>query len=98
MLTLYSVYDNKSEAHSHPLAMLNYGQVVSTVLKTIYESGGKIEPKHVDVFELGSYDQDTGKIIVNEFPKHLFNGATIFKRLKEAEAELEKQNKKEVTQ
>lgn len=78
MLQLFSLFDNKSGTHGNPFIYLDTQQAKANVRRFVNAEANKdINPADYELYHLGSFDADTGKITPHEAPKHLYSCRTL---------------------
>lgn len=84
MLKLYSLLDNKTDSHGKPMYYFNHEQMLTELTTFVNDevANSDINPVDFELFELGEYDRQTGKHLLLEKPKHLFNVRTLIKKKK----------------
>lgn len=76
-MKMFSVYDNKAECFSPPffmkatgLALRGFTDMINSGEQTQYS----VHPQDFTLFELGEWNEETGKVEQYEAPKSLGNG------------------------
>lgn len=82
-LKMYSIFDNKVNAYGAPLHFLNKKQVMDSLSKFFTDINNneeiKVNPIDQELFELGTYDTETGKFTLHEAPIHMLNCSQLIK-------------------
>ena len=71
---IYCIYDNKTEMYNQPLFEDNL-ETITEILKGVaqsFEDDG-INPAEYDLFQVGRFNTENGKIEPFETPKHIYN-------------------------
>lgn len=85
---LYSVYDAKVKYFHPPMFMMNRGEALRSWEEIANDESSTIcrHPNDFDLFELGEFDDQTGKIVMHPSPESL--GLAIqFRRAVQAQAQ-----------
>lgn len=78
MLKIYSLFDNKVKTYGHPLFYLTAEEMLNALKDFVNNTRSvNINPIDFDLFFLGEYDQNTGKLTPQKEPEHLINLATL---------------------
>lgn len=87
MLKVFSVYDNKAEVYNRPMHVVSLDEVIDACKLMIEDEKIELNPKDYDVFNLGEYDENSGKYELFEAPQHLFNVGKYQTRVEEIKEE-----------
>lgn len=77
-LTQFTIFDSKAEAYLQPFFSLNRETAVREFTNAISKDGnfGKFAEDYA-MFELGTFDQATGKSEMHDTPLHVVNAVTL---------------------
>lgn len=79
---MFAVHDSAAEAFARPMFLPAKGAAVRTfadeVNRVADDNPLYKHPEHFDLYELGSYDDATGKIEALETPKHVVAARDLF--------------------
>lgn len=80
MLKIYTIYDSKSETYTEPTYHPARGQAIRALTDAVNGGQGVISdhPADFTLFELGSFDQRTGQITLEEARISVANGLDLF--------------------
>jgi len=76
MLKMFTVYDSKSETYLRPFSMLTAGEAVRGFITTLNDPITDYckYPADFTLFEVGSFDETTCKLVIHEALINLGNG------------------------
>lgn len=86
-LKVFSIYDAKAEIFNTPFfnktigeAERNFEQLVNDGKSTVY-----LYPEDFDLYHLGDYDDNSGKLATGETPVHLIKAIQLHKKPSQAQ-------------
>lgn len=70
---LFAVRDSKAEFYAPPFVKMSRGEAERDFQTLVRDEKSKIHmyPEDYDLFELGTYDENTGKIVPHDTPRHM---------------------------
>lgn len=78
-MRIYAVYDDKARVYGTPQFMLTDGIAIRTLADVVKEPSSMIakHPEDFSMYELGSYDEASGKITPLENPAFLIRAVSL---------------------
>lgn len=73
---LVSVLDRISGIYSAPVALINKGSAIRWFTQSMKSQDQKFDPKDFDLYELGSFDSESGKIVGKD-PVFILHGSEV---------------------
>lgn len=75
IVQIYSVYDKKAAAYLQPFFIQNEGMAIRAVTEVVQEEGHAFNKHAQDyaLYQLGTYDDSTGKITAKDNPHPIIN-------------------------
>lgn len=70
---MFLIYDQKAELYNAPICKRNRGEFLREIQSTVNKEGNTLNqfPGDFHIFEVGDYDDCTGKVIMYEIPQNL---------------------------
>jgi hypothetical protein len=72
-LTAFAVFDNKVDAYGKPIYFKNVHEAKAELANAMQYDMSELNPIDYDLFELGTYSNQSGKHTVLPKPKHICN-------------------------
>ena len=78
-MKIYAVFDDKARVYGTPQFMLTDGIAIRTLADVVKEPSSMIakHPEDFSMYELGSYDEASGKITAHENPVFLIRAVSL---------------------
>ena len=76
---IYSVRDSKSQLYAKPVLGVTHGEMERAFSESVNKEGTihNIHPQDFDLYYLGDYDDNTGKILSLDTPQHICKGVDL---------------------
>ena len=73
ILKLFSIRDSASETFTYPMCFITHGVAEREFKEIVNDKNSKISknPEHYDLYELGSFNDATGKMELLDSPRHI---------------------------
>lgn len=72
-LKMYSIYDSKAKVYNRPVFLHSDPEAERMLKMSVQDPNSLISkfPEDYDLFAIGTYDDQTGKIVPNDSPTHI---------------------------
>lgn len=75
---LYTLFDNKVKAHHIPIMYHDHNHAIADITLFVNsKENSEINPIDYDLFYVGEFDNETGKLCPAELPEHITNLASL---------------------
>lgn len=78
-LKMYCVRDSKAEIYNNPFFSITHAEAERTFQSAVRDPKTKVGqyPEDFDLYYVGTYDDNTGKIMPTDSPQHIVKGINL---------------------